>query len=98
MPIRPKYNPRPNARERAHILKVCEEPCFGCGAHGGVAHHVLVDFPGKRWRRDHQAVLPTCPACHALIHDTFGNERDWLARWDKTVPMMIAEVRRLWNG
>ena len=95
-PIREKYNPVMNAAERRHAERVCEEPCFGCRGPGGVAHHTLLNFPGKRWRRDHRRLLPVCHECHTDIHDTYGNEEDWLSSLGRTVGAAVAEMERLW--
>lgn len=76
--IREKYNPVMNVAEKRHKARVQREPCFGCGSPFVQAHHTLLKFPEKRWRRDHMCLLPVCAACHALIHDHFGCEELWL--------------------
>jgi len=78
-PIRPKYNPRPNARELRHHRRLQELPCIACGGVGGVFHHLLTSCPDKRWRRDHELGLPMCNACHCALHAD-GNERRWCER------------------
>lgn len=92
--IKARYNPKPNAAERRHIERVKERPCFGCGVFGAVAHHTLLDFPEKRWRRDHMCLLPLCDPCHRTLHTVFGNEADWIASVERTEDEAVAEI--LW--
>ena len=93
---RMKYNPVMNAAERRHKARVQQQLCFGCGAYPTTAHHTLLTFDGKRWRRDHRMLLPVCLRCHTDIHDRFGNEAKWLASVGKSVEEAIAYIQRLW--
>ena len=62
--------------------------------------HVLLDFPGKRWRRDHHFRLPVCGSCHRGEHGIhgFGSERIWLNYIGKSEAEMIACVKGLWGN
>lgn len=74
--IKEKYNPKPNARELRHHVRLCNLPCLACGGAGGVFHHLLSHATGKRWRRDHEFGLPLCDYCHRALH-AHGDERAW---------------------
>ena len=74
--IKEKYNPKPNARELRHHVRLCNLPCIACGGAGGVFHHLLSEATGKRWRRDHEYGLPMCDHCHRALH-AHGDERTW---------------------
>jgi hypothetical protein len=78
-----KYNPRPNAGERRHHIRVMELPCQACGVeYGVIAHHILSDAPGKRYRRDHEFVIPLCAnPCHDDLHNKIGDEQAFAAAW-----------------
>jgi len=73
--LKPKYNPTPNSRERKHHAFVMEQGCLVCGG-DAVAHHVLQETPNKRWRRDHQILVPLCDGHHRELHAN-GNEIKW---------------------
>jgi len=73
--LKPKYNPTPNSRERKHHAFVMEQGCLVCGG-DAVAHHILQDTPNKRWRRDHQILVPLCDGHHRELHAN-GNEIKW---------------------
>ncbi|MGV7119616.1 hypothetical protein [Sphingopyxis sp. 550A] len=81
--IKPRYNPKPNAAERRHKDRVKRMPCCGCGRRGpSDAHHTLLPVPGKRWRRDHEFIVPVCKDCHQGtngIHG-IGHEGLWCDR------------------
>lgn len=94
--IREKYDPRMNAAEERHRERVMERLCFGCGGMGGVAHHTLLRFPEKRWRRDHRMLLPLCDPCHRDLHGHYGDEEKWLAAWNRTKAEAIHEMQTLW--
>ena len=74
--MKAKYNPVPNAKERRHHERLMNLPCLACGGAGGVVHHVLTRHFEKRWRRDHEWVLPMDDNCHRALH-ACGNEREW---------------------
>ncbi len=74
--IKEKYNPKPNARELRHHIRLCNLPCIACGGAGGVFHHLLSEATGKRWKRDHEYGLPMCNDCHCALHG-HGDERAW---------------------
>lgn len=76
--IKPKYNPQPNAVEARHEERLREMPCVGCGAWGVICHHVLAEFPAKRFRRDHRFQLPLCDPCHRELH-AMADEAAWAA-------------------
>ncbi len=94
--IREHYNPTMTAAEVRHREYVREQPCFGCGALADHAHHTLLKWPGKRWRRDHRCLLPVCLGCHSSIHDYFGDEELWLADVNRGRSDAIFEMERLW--
>ena len=97
--VKPRYNPQPNAAERRHEQRLEGLPCFGCGRFGVEVHHTLLDFPAKRWRRDHRFQLPVCPACHRGpqgIHG-IGNEVKWLAEAGMSEAEAIAYMIDLWD-
>lgn len=76
--IKERYRPTPFATEKRHHMRVMELDCMACGnGHGVIAHHLLSDAPGKRFRRDHELVLPLCAPCHADLHDNAGGEWAW---------------------
>lgn len=93
--MRSKYNPKMNADELRHKDKVKRQPCYGCGRFGVHAHHTLLKFPEKRWRRDHDWLLPACETCHSLIHDYYGTEEAWLDSHEKTPDEAIEYMRYL---
>lgn len=96
--IKPRYNPVPNAQEARHEERVKALPCFGCGRFGVSAHHTLLKFPAKRWRRDHRYQLPLCWDCHQGpqgVHG-IGSEETFLERVGETPEEAIAYVQRLW--
>jgi hypothetical protein len=77
--VKPKYNPQPNAEEARHEARLREMPCIGCGRFGVDLHHTMIEFPEKRWRRDHRYQLPVCRDCHQGpqgIHG-IGSEAVW---------------------
>ena len=96
-PIKAKYSPYMSAKEKRHKARVELEPCFGCGAWNTVAHHTLLKFPEKRWRRDHRFLLPVCERCHTLIHDELS-EPLWLADAGKNEDDAISYIKRLWDA
>jgi len=78
-PIREKYHPVPNAKEKRFEAFLDEQPCIGCGVHDVEKHHVMQSMPSKRWRRDHMCQIPVCADCHRGpegIHG-IGNEAYW---------------------
>lgn len=91
-----KYNPRMNAVEQRHRARVEQYRCFCCGAWPVTAHHTLLGFPEKRWRRDHRFLLPVCHEHHTQLHDIIGNEEKWLAGAGKTPEEAITYMKRLW--
>jgi len=96
--IKPKYDPKPNAREKKHKAFVKDQSCFGCGSKPVDAHHSLLDVDGKRWRRDHLWLLPLCHyGCHQGdrgVHG-LGSEKAWLASIGQTQESAIAYMRWL---
>ena len=98
-PIREKYSPKQTAAEKRHERHVQAQLCFGCGRYGSSAHHTLLEFEGKRWRRDHRWRLPVCKECHQGddgIHG-IGSETKWLASVDRTEAEAIELMARLWK-
>ncbi len=96
--IKARYNPQPNAAEQRHEKRLETLPCFGCGRFGVSCHHTMLDFPAKRFRRDHRFQLPVCWECHQGpqgIHG-IGKEATWLVSIGKTVEDAIEYARRLW--
>jgi hypothetical protein len=96
--IKPKYNPQPNAEERRHEERLLELPCVGCGRWGVECHHTMLDFPGKRHRRDHRFQVPVCPDCHRGpkgIHG-IGNEAKWWASIGWSREKAVHYVEDLW--
>ena len=74
-PIREKYSPVRTAREKRHKRFIEEQGCLVCGG-PSVGHHVLQETPNKRWRRDHQILVPLCDGHHRELHAN-GNEIKW---------------------
>lgn len=74
--IREQYNRRPNKREKAYHLWLCENYlCIcGCGCLSEVVHHVLGEHDAKRWRRDHLMVVPMKATCHMKLHGKGSEE------------------------
>lgn len=98
--IKPKYDPNPNAEERRHEDDLKKLPCIGCGRRGGVAHHTMLSFPAKRWRRDHRYQVPLCDECHAGkdgIHG-IGSEAKWWARHGWSVEQAVGYIIGLWDA
>ena len=96
--IKPKYNPRPNAEEKRHEERLEQLPCIGCGKWGVECHHTMLDFPEKRFRRDHRFQIPVCPDCHRGkqgIHG-IGREELWWASIGKSEDEAIAIIQDLW--
>jgi hypothetical protein len=81
--IREKYNPVPNAEERRHEQRLETLPCIGCGRFGVELHHTMVEFPEKRFRRDHRYQLPVCADCHRGPQGIHGIGSE--AKWAETV-------------
>lgn len=98
--IKPKYNPNPDTIERYHEERLKKMPCFGgCGRMATCAHHTLLSFPGKRWRRDHRCQLPLCQSCHqgpTGIHG-IGSEKLWLKTVGKTEIEAIRFMQDQWE-
>lgn len=94
--IKPKYSPKPTAEEMRHRHRVQLLDCFGCGVSGkSEAHHTLLKFEEKRWRRDHRFLIPLCPSCHTGRYGVhgLGSEALWCERNGKDTE---AECKRLW--
>ena len=68
--IKPRYNPKPTEREREfHQWAMREFLCgCGCGRQSTVAHHLLSRHKDKRWRRDHEIIVPLDGDCHMQLH------------------------------
>ncbi len=97
-PIREKYSPKQSAAEKRHEAHVQAQPCFGCGRSGSSAHHTLLKFSEKRWRRDHHWRFPVCWDCHQGpegIHG-IGNEEKWLLTVERSRSEAIELMRQLW--
>lgn len=97
--IKERYNPNPNAAERAFEAWLRDQPCYGCGRWGVEIHHTLLRFPEKRWRRDHRWQLPVCPQCHRGkegIHG-MGDEAAWLESIGKSEGSAIAYMNVQWG-
>ena len=75
--IKERYNPVPNAAESRHEARLREMPCVACGGRCEEVHHVMQQFPGKRFRRDHRFQIPLCSFCHQLVHKGYGSEAKW---------------------
>lgn len=75
--IKERYRPVPSAREKGyHRWLMDNNPCScGCGGVSGVVHHVLARHPLKRWRRDHEMVVPMTGDCHVRLHMTDPREQ-----------------------
>ena len=93
--MKTKYNPVMNAAEKRHKAWIKSLACIGCGVVGrSDAHHTLLSIPGKRWRRDHEFLIPVCWACHQGpqgIHG-IGNELTWCER--NNVDIRAASILR----
>lgn len=79
--IKEKYDPKPNAAELRHKLRIKALHCVACGAWPSEAHHVMQPHPRKRFRRDHRFLLAVCNECHRGtegIHG-IGRESEWAA-------------------
>lgn len=97
--IKPKYSPTPNAEEARHEARLEKLPCYGCGRFGVACHHTLLNFPEKRFRRDHRYQLPVCYDCHQGpqgIHG-IGSEATWLESVGKSVDRAIAYMIAQWE-
>lgn len=98
--IKPKYKRRPSDKELEHHLSVMSLPCAACGKEPcGVAHHLMQDAPDKRWRRDHEFVVPLCDTCHRELHN-HGNERAWCEANGFDAAKVAIEQRNesIWKG
>ena len=91
--IKDKYNPEPTTRERGfHVWLMTNYACFcGCNQIAECVHHVLGSHPEKRWRRDHEFVVPATNDCHARIHAA-GKEAKAFPTRD--IPAMAAAYRQ----
>lgn len=95
-PIRDKYNPMPNAKEKRFHLALMDMPCEACCKMPcGVVHHLLTDTPEKRWRRDHRMMIQLCDECHRDLHHD-GNELEWCAMFGFD-PVEVATYNREWG-
>lgn len=85
--VKPKYNPEPNAREKAyHLWLIDTFPCgCGCGGVSGVVHHPLTRHPSQRWRRDHEFVVQMHGFCHMRLHQQGCEDPKFadLAYWNR---------------
>lgn len=90
--IRQKYSAKPTEREKQfHRWCIDNFPCAcGCGCPSEIAHHVLSSMPEKRWRRDHEVVVPLTAEHHFDLH--LGNARKIEAEWG--VPERALELRK----
>lgn len=93
--MKPKYNPNPNAAERAFEAHLRDQPCFGCGGRCEEVHHTRLEFDGKVRRREHRWQLPLCSACHAAAHAV--READWLASIGKRPEQAVAYMNVQWG-
>jgi len=94
--IKEKYNPKPNAEELRHEERIRQLPCIGCGAWGVELHHTMLDFPGKRFRRDHRYQIPVCPDCHRGRYGIHGIGDE--AKWASGIGIETAAIAaRLWR-
>lgn len=93
--IKPKYNPIPNAQERAFEKHLEQEPCYGCGGRCEEVHHTRLEFEGKRWRRDHRWQLPLCSQCHRSAHAV--REAVWLESIGKRPEQAITYMNVQWG-
>jgi hypothetical protein len=88
---KPRYNPKPSARERDHHAAVMECGCLVCGR-DAIAHHVMQDCAGKRWRRDHEFVVPLCNECHTGLH-RHGSEASWQEGFSLDLQCIAEDLR-----
>lgn len=93
--IKPRYNPNPNAAERAFEAHLRDQPCFGCGGRSHVCHHTRLEFAGKVRRREHRWQMPLCNPCHAAAHAV--REPVWLKSIGKTESAAIAYMNVQWG-
>lgn len=94
--IKPKYNPQPNAEEQRHEERIRQLPCIGCGAWEVELHHTMLDFPGKRFRRDHRFQIPVCGSCHRGARGIHGLGSE--AKWGRTHNLDTAAIaQQLWR-
>lgn len=96
--IKATYSPILSAAEKRHEARVQGKACFGCGRYGCSAHHLMLPFPEKRWRRDHRFRLPLCRDCHQGpkgVHGV-GSEALWLESIGRTPDEAIDHVLCLW--
>ena len=91
--IKPRYNPVPTAREKAfHLWLLDNYPCAcGCEGRAEVVHHILSKHRLKRWRRDHEMVVPMTSQHHVNLH--LGNSRAIEAEW--WIPERAEELRKI---
>ena len=74
-PIKDKYHAKPNARElRFHLWLIENVPCVHSDMNAECVHHILQSHPAKRWRRDHEFVVPMTNEAHIALHAA-GSER-----------------------
>lgn len=93
--MKPKYNPNPNAAERAFEGHLRDQPCFGCGRQTHVCHHTRLEFAGKVRRREHRWQMPLCNACHLDCHAV--RESVWLESIGKRPEQAIAYMNVQWG-
>jgi hypothetical protein len=68
-----------------------ERGCLVCGR-DAVAHHVMQDCLGKRWRRDHEFVVPLCNDCHGDLHLN-DSETAWQDSFSLDLPRIAEDLR-----
>lgn len=85
---------------REHMSLVAQLNCIGCGRSDVQLHHPIMGRFSQTKTSDME-VLPTCPACHDLIH----NHRDvWLknhkADWEylEQTQKAVERLRKLMVG
>lgn len=93
--MKPKYNPNPNAAERAFEAQLRDQPCFACGMRCEEVHHTRLEFPGKVRKREHRWQLPLCRQCHADCHKV--KEPVWLESIGKTLGATVAYMNVQWG-
>ena len=90
--VKERYRPKPTERERGyHLWLMAENSCAcGCGNPSTIVHHVLSYHQLKRWRRDHEIVVPMDSHCHFDLHG--GDARKAEAKHG--MPEMAAAFRQ----
>lgn len=78
-------SPKPlRIRSKTHLDYVRGFGCMVCGRSPVQAHHLLTAQPKAMGKRaGDQWCVPLCPLHHTILHDVYGNERQFMRDYNQ---------------